>query len=423
MSRLVLTLVRDQFNEPQKKVKSYNGDKFITYRTDINIQSIKKYPELLDWDEVNPREPDEKAKPCKGMKKTLAKEQDDIFSVLNGGVLLSAEECKFYKDKRTNLQMIQVTLSDQSLHGYIDGGHSLDIVMNADNIKAEIQHIEFEIICGINQELKEKLAESRNTRTQVTQISLADHRGELAPIKEALKNEWYADDIAYVQNEKGHIKCERDIIPLITALNPKLSDAAIRQSYTGTSKCLEHYLGDIDFINSFKELLPEVLSFRDYLKESIPSTYNYYGYSIEGKQLVPGTGKYKYRALTSIEGKSDEVLIFTDLTKKSPYVPKGFYLPVLASMRHALILNSNGKYEWKINPKDIYEINKKEINDIIFKYYYLKGQMPNPTGKVKHLWEELDRVVINYLKSIEEKKNQERLALLERLAKEHGISI
>ena len=143
MSRLVLTLVRDQLNEPQKKVKIYNGDKFITYRTDIDIRSLKNYTQLLDWDEVNPREPDEKAKPCKGMKKTLANEDDDIFSVLNGGVLLSAEECRFYKDKRTNTHMVDIILSDSNIHGYIDGGHSLDIVMHADKIKSQVQHIEF----------------------------------------------------------------------------------------------------------------------------------------------------------------------------------------------------------------------------------------------------------------------------------------
>ncbi|PED07211.1 AIPR family protein [Bacillus pseudomycoides] len=424
MGRLVLTLTRDQINDPQKKVKFYKGKPYTSYKVDVNIRSLRNFKELLDWDEVNPRDPDDKAKPSKAMRKTLATEMDDIFSTLNGGVLLSAESCVFYEDKKTELHMVDIVLTDPSLHGYIDGGHSLDVVMDAENIKADIQHIEFEIVCDIGHELKEKLAETRNTRTQVTQISLADHRGELNPIKEALSSEWYGEHIAYAQNEWGHIKCEKHIVPLITAVNPSLSDAAVRQSYTGTSKCLEHYLGDTEFIFKFKHLLTGLLEFHDYLKENIPATYNYYGYSPEGKPLTPGPGKYKYRALTSIENKPDEILIFTDLTKKSPYVPKGFYLPVIASMRHALKLDDKAeKYQWIVSPKEIYEENKKNINDIIFKYYYLKGQMPNPTGKIKHLWEELDRVVIDHLKGMEDKRQAERLALLEKLALEHGINL
>lgn len=426
MSRLVLTLLRDQKNEPQKKVKIYKGEAYSIFKFDVNIRSLKKFRELIDWDEVNPRDPDHKAKPSRGMRKTLTTEIDDVFSTLNGGALISAESCVFYKDKKTGLHMCDIVLSDPSLHGYIDGGHSLDVIMDSDinDIVAEIQHIEFEVVCDIGHELKEKLAETRNTRTQVTQVSLADHRGELNSIKEALCNEWYFDKIAYAQNEEGHIKCEKHVIPLITAVNPNLSDAAIRQSYTGTSKCLEHYLGDKDFIEKFKHLLPGLLEFHDYLKENIPLTYNYYGYSAEGKMLTASPGKYKYRALTSIENKSDEVLIFTDLTKKSPYVPKGFYLPVIAAMRHALKLDDKDKkYKWVVDPKKIYEVNKKEINDIIFKYYYLKGQMPNPTGKIKYLWEELDKVVIEHLKGIDEKAKADRLALLEKLALEHGIKL
>ena len=91
---------------------------------------------------------------------------------------------------------VKVTLTNDEVHGNIDGGHTLKIILEKQ--KNETLHYEqyvfFEFFIGISSPVE--LAEARNQSVQVDQRSIEELNKGFETIKEALKKEEYYPRIA-----------------------------------------------------------------------------------------------------------------------------------------------------------------------------------------------------------------------------------
>src|SRR5262245_2962205 len=82
--------------------------------------------DLWDWREVNPREVNRRSSVYKAIVQTLTQESDR-FHERNRGITIVADEL-IYDDKR---QEAILHLKDPKLHGVVDGGHTLDAILEA----------------------------------------------------------------------------------------------------------------------------------------------------------------------------------------------------------------------------------------------------------------------------------------------------
>lgn len=162
------------------------------------ICDVKNVPkELLDWMETNPRKQNINGKVGKRIKNSLLTGRD--FHLLNRGLLISAEDVKFNNyDGKMSLLFV-----DREVHGDVDGGHTLKVIMeNQDDIEKGQQFVKMEILTGI-ESFFEDLAEARNTSTQVKDESIANLKDYFALIKGAIDNEPFKDRVNYMENDEG----------------------------------------------------------------------------------------------------------------------------------------------------------------------------------------------------------------------------
>ena len=129
------------------------------------------------------------------MAKAIAKSIDDgckNFHEKNRGIVMSVDQ--FTYDNAT--KKVKVTLTNDEVHGNIDGGHTLKIILEKQ--KNETLHYEqyvfFEFFTGISSPVE--LAEARNQSVQVDQRSIEELNKSFETIKEALKKEEYYPRIA-----------------------------------------------------------------------------------------------------------------------------------------------------------------------------------------------------------------------------------
>lgn len=153
---------------------------------------------------------------------------------------------KFTYDSET--KTVKVTMSDEEIHGNIDGGHTLRIILEKQK-KEELhyeQYVFFEFFTGIASPVE--LAEARNQSVQVDQRSIEELNRSFETIKDALKEESYFSRIAFKQNEhigEKNIIDVREIIAIMNMFNqvlyPRLGDSQPIQSYTGRAASLTKF--------------------------------------------------------------------------------------------------------------------------------------------------------------------------------------
>ncbi len=155
--------------------------------------------DLWDWREVNPREVNRRSSVYKNISLTLTQEPER-FHERNRGITIVAANIS-YDDKR---QEVILTLADNKLHGVVDGAHTLSAILETQQSQSEMYwpaHVFFKVVEGLDPEQIAEIAGGLNTSQQVDLKSLENLRAHFEELREALKNEPYADKIAYKMND------------------------------------------------------------------------------------------------------------------------------------------------------------------------------------------------------------------------------
>lgn len=349
------------------------------------ICDIKDIPnEFLEWMETNPRKQNLKGKVGKKITSSLVTGHN--FHLLNRGILLSAASVTF--NNYDNL--VSVTFEDPELHGDVDGGHTLKVILeNQNELDRGQQFVKLEILTGV-EGFFEDLAEARNTSAQVKDESIANLKDYYEMIKDTLKDEPYAKRINYMENDEGDIEVT-DLLAIMNLFNIdryKGMDECPVNSYSSKKKCSDLYIteyekmtfGDSDESdNPYCKMLPILVDFfklYDKLESNIDSYY---------RKKVP-LGKYGATSGVTVakEGKNFETQFYENAIKYS--TPKGFLYPILGAFRALVEEGTDGKYKWKKNPYDVMDKIGPELVTATIERSRWNGNNPNKTGKDITFW-------------------------------------
>ena len=103
----------------------------VKYRFYVHVADVPA--ELLDWMATNPRDQNLNMDTAKAIAKSLRNDSMPYFHLWNRGILLSADRIVF--DNRTSTA--DIYLDDPTVHGNIDGGHTLRTIIECQKDVAE----------------------------------------------------------------------------------------------------------------------------------------------------------------------------------------------------------------------------------------------------------------------------------------------
>lgn len=361
--------------------------KFLCY---VNVKDIPD--EFGNWMNTNPREQKLSTNVAKAIAESLLNNKKD-FHELNRGIVLSASKVKF--DNQT--KKATITFEDERLHGNIDGGHTLRIILQNKNKLLHEKYVFLEIFTGIENTVE--LAEARNTSVQVTQASIEELKQSFECIKNCIKNEKYANRIAYKQNELQEEKTIIDIREVIAILNmfnqrlypndePNNISHPI-QSYTGKETSLNNYLKiektDRDkIIENMSPIIPTIFK----LWEMVETEFDQKG---KKAKKIYKTKKYSKYNNGEIVNKS----LFGD-TELDYYVPRGLLYPLIGSFRALVCIGKDGKYGWKKDPLLAWETLGPDLVKTILNSSTDLGDSPDTIAKAANTWDILYKAVLIY---------------------------
>ncbi|WP_252242692.1 AIPR family protein [Clostridium sp. ZS2] len=350
---------------------------------------IKDLPENMNF-KTNPRFQNMKTKVVKKIKESLEID-DKSFYLKNRGIVISAKNVKF--DNINN--ELTIELEDENVHGNVDGGHTYHAILDVRDKISHTHFVKFEIMTGI-EDIFEDVAAARNTSVQVQDKAIAELKKQFDFIKTIIKEEPFAEKIAYKDNDDKDI----EIIYIISVLfmfniDRFNNDGTVPvHACSSTQNCMKDFLDtciryqdniDENPYYKMKDIIVDLFRLHDKVQCEIGDYYQIY----HGKASKYG----RVKGVQSIEtGKStfyeNEMLYAT---------PKGFIFPILGSLR-ALVEEYNGVYRWKENPYKVLEkLGASLVGETIDRYKSL-GNNPASVGKDSGHWKQLYRnVLMEYL--------------------------
>lgn len=390
--------------------KDFEFNKEPCLRRYIAVVDISKLPLEIPR-ETNPRDVKLTTRVAKQIEESLKTEE--YFHILNRGIVISARSVQ-HNNKTSLLTISFGSDSNLDLYGIVDGGHTYEIIKNyitGNDFNSESKrYVSLEIYTGIGDEnLNNSIniadfASARNNSVPVDSKSLAELDKKFDPIKDAVKNQVYADKIAYRQNSDKDIDI-REIIALMTVFDAeKYVPTDIENqpviAYSQKEACLNDYLSQFDEeqngqVSRYKKLcsiLPEILELSDHIRHKVPIIWNgdlggKIGTKInkikppkDNKEVKKNIEQYYYLPVLN------EAVEIWD-TKSKIWL----WLPLLASMR-VLVDYSNGNAFFRTDPKDFFDNNARVLIGIL--YQNCKSNfVPNRIGKDKGMWTSLVQAV------------------------------
>lgn len=360
-------------------------------KTYIAVINVKDLPQEFDeWRALNPRDPKLSSGVSKKILETL-ENQPDLFLLKNRGITILVEGVDF--DNQSNT--LKVEMSDASLNGLLDGGHTFRVIrsfvdgLEQDELADVNALVKLEILEGVRDRSDViGIVEARNTSTQVKEQSIEELKETFSAIKEVLKDRPYSDRIAYKEHELLEDGSKKDIdikeiLSYLICFDTESFDKGKHpiKAYSTKAVLVEHFSSRKKEMAKYVKLLPEILELRDEIYLGLPDAYNKSANDEIGGKFGKLTG---VTDTASKKRMGDVILEFTG--KKSHYrIPSGFIYPILASFRN-LVKVDGSSCVWKGNPIKFFEDLKFDLAKRV------GGQAkelrnPNKLGKDTATWQ------------------------------------
>ncbi|WKK69966.1 AIPR family protein [Brochothrix thermosphacta] len=333
--------------------------------------------------EVNPRKPKMNTAVAKQLITAVITPDIMDFDINNRGIVLTAKSLKFDSSK----SIVTIDFDDDiDKYGVLDGGHTYTaIINNVDKMSKDLKKfVKLEVVVGDSLDVT-SLADARNTSAQVSDIALFELDDKFDLIKNAIKNESYADEVAYKDNDNKSIQAV-ELIKLLFAFNIKRfpDDSSVPVSaYSGKAAVFKDYKKEYSHTNNIYEnlapILPNLVNLYELIQEELPKKYQEYKLE-DGKNA-------KFGLVRGVEG-SGEFLTFFSRKKIAYQISIGYLLPIFGSFR-ALLINNDGDINWEFDPKEIWEKSGVRLVQNTFD----TDTNPQLVGKSKTLWQSNYRIV------------------------------
>lgn len=393
----------------------------VKYRFYANVSDIPA--ELLNWMNTNPRDQNLERDTSKAIRESLLDDQTPYFHLWNRGILVSALKVTF--DNRKNLA--ELFLDDEQIHGNIDGGHTLRIIIECQEKvkKQELdvmpnQCVEVEVITGLDS--PEGLAEARNTSVAVDLKSIEELRKSFDVLKIVLQDcildngTKFLDRIEFRQNQMraakeaakrtGETEPEnwvdvREVISILNMFNQKLypnmdlQGAQPIQSFSGKEVGLKKFLqGGLDRTADDEEcriardklllqmapIIPDIFKLWDFIECHFTEATS---------QINKRYGSRKYS-----KGANPRAMLSNESLKH--VVPKGIMYPLVGSFRALIRVHENGDYYWVVDPFLAWEDMKASLASYVMDTSEELANNPANVGRSSNLWSNLFNTVSLY---------------------------
>lgn len=324
--------------------------------------------------EVNPRKPKMNTAVAKALINAV-KSPDTDFDINNRGIVIVAKSFKF----NTNDGTIHLDLGDDpESFGILDGGHTYTaIIENRDELSEDInKFVKLEIIVGESLTVS-RIADARNTSASVSDIALYELDDKFEFIKNAVKDEPYANEIAIKDNSKERLQII-ELLKLLFAYNIyrfKNSNDTPTQAYSGKAAVFKDIKRDLDEgtnqYHNLSKLLPKLVQLYDYIEVDFRNKY--LDYNPSGK----------FGGLRGIEKKKDGSSSFKTLFLQNNIdykIASGYILPVFGAFR---VLINPKDLSWRIDPIEMW--NKIGV-DLIKNTFESSRNNPQDAGKNTSIW-------------------------------------
>lgn len=355
----------------------YPDDKRMVYHFWVDLNDI---PEGLPT-EVNPRDVNNKTKVYKKIANAITS-SDESFFVNNRGILIATKGIKIDTlNRKITLDLGEEDEISKTLYGVLDGGHTYNAIQKyrgniPENTK---QYVHLEVMTSVRN--IDELASARNTSAQVSDKAIAELAEKFSFVKEVLKDQSYANEISYRENEADKRLDSEDFVRLMFCFNifkyPNNSNLQPISAYSGKAQVLKDYLNEYDKANNpyklIAPLLPKIVEIYDKIEKDMPAAY----------QEVNSSGRFG--RIKGVDRKDNKTTTKFLETETFHQISQGLIFPIIASFR-ALIKKSNDKLEWEVDPIDIWNsVKAKLVNNTIEMSRQL-GNNPQSAGKSATLW-------------------------------------
>lgn len=330
---------------------------------------VTDLPDTLDrFMSVNPRVPNRNEKGIltgpviRGIEETLST-NPDAMAIKNQGIYLLVEEVTTYK-ATGGREFLTITLSDESLHGIVNGGHTYaairDVIENASTIDLAPQaYVRLHLMSGIPAEMVPEIAEGLNRSKQVDDPSLENLKRHFDKIRDVMRGRPGDDDIAYHQGDDGEIYIT-EILVLMEMFNRERFDEKKHPNslYNNPKNGLKYYIQDLEAIPSAIDLLvprlPEILALSDNIRKCTPDAARHIGFEF---------GRMKNGNVRTGAPRNNNIRLPFINQKMKHRVPNGWLYPMLAAFRANVRWDlPSQKFEWKV-PLD--QLLPQVIDDLI----------------------------------------------------------
>ena len=370
-----------------RTITSPSNKGITTYYTWVNF---KELPEDIPLD-VNPREPKMNTAVAKKLLNAVVSTDDLNFDINNRGIVITAKEFKFDTSSNT----IILNLGDDKLrYGILDGGHTYTAIMNKRHeLPSDIdKFVKLEIIIGDSLDVS-GLADARNRSAQVSDVALFELDDKFDFIKDSIRDQPYADDIAIKDFENKSIPIE-ELLKLMFAFNIKRfpdGNTAPVSAYSGKAAVFRDFKKEIDnelnsnTINIYRELAPFLPNLVDLYEQIQKDLYVMYR-SWKEKE---GAKKINFGNIRGIEKTNAARTAF----KQDPLeynISIGFLLPIFGAFRALLVHDKKtGVLQWQFDPFKVWEVAGESLVQNTFD----TDTNPQMAGKNKTLWQSNYRII------------------------------
>jgi len=375
-------------------------------RSYVAVVNVFDLPDFSEWRKVNVRDSRETGSVPKAIRQTL-EEDADMFFFMNRGLVVTAEAVSF----DTENALLTLRLSNRSLHGLLDGGHTYTVIKRyceqTDRalLSAEEQaFVRLELLEGFGPEEIVDIVEARNTSNQVKDQSLLELQQKFEGIKNAVAGHPYADLIAYKEyeilqgtDENGRKPKPidiREIVALLTVMNKDLYGDNNHPviAYSQKAQCLNRFRDNPKSYEKLYPLLPEILRLWDVIVRDMRDWY-------ESAKANQGQGA-RFGKITGVQPSKPSKLYFLGGASDDT-IPTAFTYPVLASLR-AFLEEKNGVLAWGKNLDPVRSLESglgEQLTEVVISNAL---EMRNPTkqGKTGAVWDQCySKAQIWYLKA------------------------
>lgn len=391
-----------RFSLPVKEFRALQIPNIEDARLGVCYVSIADLPSKLEqYTDVNPRVPSRTKRGSlsgpiiKAILKTL-RERPEELALMNQGIYILVDEMDA---SRSGLEL---TLTDKSKHGIVNGGHTYAAVREAletfegeELARLSQAYVRLHLFQNIPKQLVTDIAEGLNRSKQVDDLSLLNLQGDFDYIRSVLKGVQGADNVAYFQGDQGSVYISELLVYLELMNFERFTDSKHPNTlYNKHSLGLKYFAEDMRENKNFAKLLvdklPEFLKLADTLRLLTPEASKRNRFKF-GLAKVDSEGK---RA-----GTAGRETYLNFIGETMPYkIPNGWLFPMLSAFRANLKLSKDSKsLEWIVPLSQIVPDLIDSLVAVCVKEHKAHSMRPELIGKQESAYAQCFNKVQMYL--------------------------